>query len=46
LPKLQPTNIVSGREHRIHQMPPSPQRSELRSITYQGVADAMARQWT
>jgi len=45
LPKLQSTNIVSGREHRIHKMSPSKNRSKLRGITYQGIADAMAEQW-
>lgn len=45
LPLLVPTNIVDGREHRIHKMPPSPDRGKLRSITYQGIADAMAEQW-
>jgi site-specific DNA-cytosine methylase len=45
LPKLKPTNIVEGRENRIHRMAPSPDRGKLRSITYQGIADAMADQW-
>ena len=45
LPKLVPTNIVEGREARIHKMPPSKDRAKLRSITYQGIADAMAEQW-
>jgi site-specific DNA-cytosine methylase len=45
LPKLKPTNIVEGREARIHKMAPSENRSRLRSITYQGFADAMADQW-
>jgi len=45
LPKLTPTNIVSGREARIHKMPPSPDRWKLRSKTFQGIADAMANQW-
>jgi hypothetical protein len=45
LPLLQPTNIVSGREQRIHKMPPSPDRWKIRSATYQGIADAMAAQW-
>jgi len=45
LPKLQPTNIVSGRENRIHRMPPSPDRGKLRSIFYGGIAAAMAEQW-
>ncbi len=45
LPKLQPTNIVEGRESRIHKMPPGPDRGKKRSIIYQGIADAMAEQW-
>jgi hypothetical protein len=45
LPKLTPTDIVSGRADRIHKMPPSPDRWKLRSATYQGIADAMAKQW-
>lgn len=45
LPKLQPTNVVSGREQRIHKLPPSADRWKLRSMTYQGIADAMADQW-
>lgn len=45
LPKLTPTNVVEGREQRIHKMPPGPNRGKERSRTYQGVADAMADQW-
>jgi hypothetical protein len=45
LPPLEPTNIVDGREARIHRMPPSPMRWKERSKTYQGIADAMAQQW-
>ncbi len=45
LPKLKPTNIVEGREPRVWKMGPSPERERLRSITYQGIADAMADQW-
>ena len=45
LPKLQPTNIVEGREARIHHMAPSDHRHKDRSRTYQGIADAMATQW-
>lgn len=45
LPKLTPTNIVEGREQRIHKMPPSKDRAKLRSITYKGIAEAMAEQW-
>jgi site-specific DNA-cytosine methylase len=45
LPKLLPTNIVEGREARIHRMPPSPTRWKERSKTYPGIAQAMAQQW-
>lgn len=45
LPKLQPTNIVEGREARIHRMPPSPDRWKERSKTFTGIAEAMAQQW-
>jgi len=45
LPKLTPTNIVSGREARIHKMPPSPTRWKERSRTYEGIAFAFAQQW-
>lgn len=46
LPKLQPTEIVTGREQRIHRMAPSPDRWKQRSKTYAGIAKAMAEQWT
>ncbi len=46
LPLLKPTNIVEGREARVHKMPPSEDRWKKRSITYQGIADAMAEQWS
>lgn len=46
LPKLSPTNVVEGRENRIHRMPPGPERWKERSRTYQGIADAMAKQWS
>ena len=45
LPKLVPTDIVDGREARIHKMSPSADRWKERSRTYQGIADAMAAQW-
>ena len=45
LPLLEPTDIVEGREDRIHKMPPSSDRWKLRSLTYQGIANAMAKQW-
>lgn len=46
LPKLIPTNIVEGREARIHKMAPGPDRWKERSRTFQGIADAMAEQWS
>lgn len=46
LPALTPTNVVSGREARIHRMAPSPLRWKLRSATYPGIAAAMADQWS
>jgi len=45
LAPLTPTNIVSGREAKIHLMPPSPERWKNRSRTYTGIAQAMAQQW-
>jgi len=46
LPKLQPTDIVEGREQRIWRMAPGPERSKLRSKTYPGIAAAFATQWS
>ena len=46
LPKLEPTNIVEGREQRLHYLPKTEDRWKLRSITFQGIANAMATQWT
>lgn len=45
LPPLMPTEIVSGREARIHRLPPSENRWKERSRTYKGIAKAMAEQW-
>ena len=45
LPKLTPTNVVDGREARVHRMPQSKDRWKERSRTYHGIADAMASQW-
>ena len=42
---LRPTNIVEGREAKVHRMPPGPDRWKERSRTYRGVAEAMASQW-
>ena len=45
LPKLKPTNIVTGRVQRIHNLPPSADRAILRSKTFLGIGKAMAEQW-
>lgn len=45
LPKLVPTDVVDGREARVHRMPPGPDRWKKRSMTYVGIAEAMADQW-
>lgn len=45
LPKLIPTNVVAGREPKVHWAAPGPNRWKVRSKTYQGIADAMASQW-
>ena len=46
LPVLKPTNVVEGRENRIWRMAPSKDRWKQRSLTYPGIAQAMADQWT
>ncbi len=45
LPPLTPTNIVAGREARVHRMPQGPDRWRERSRFFTGIADAMADQW-
>ena len=45
LPKLRATNVVDGREARVHKMPPGPNRWKERSRTFPGIAKAMAEQW-
>ena len=45
LSPLVPTEIVEGREARVHRMPPSDDRWKLRSATFLGVAKGMASQW-
>jgi hypothetical protein len=45
LPKLVPTDIVEGREQRIWRLPPTADRTKLRSKTFSGIAKAMAEQW-
>ncbi len=46
LPNLKPTKIVEGREQIIWRMGPSEDRQRKRSETYQGIANAMAEQWS
>lgn len=54
LPLLRPTQNVKNEmmalpdneRQRLHYLPPSEERWKLRSATYQGIADAMASQWT
>lgn len=45
LPALMPTNIVEGREARVHRMSPGPDRAKERSRFFDGIAEAMADQW-
>lgn len=45
LPKLVPTDIVSGRTPRVHYASPGPERWKERSRTLPGIAAAMAAQW-
>lgn len=46
LPPLTPTDIVDGREPRVHHMSPGPDRWRERSRFFPGVAAAMADQWS
>jgi hypothetical protein len=46
LPPLRPTNVVPGREQRVFRMAPGPDRKADRSRTYEGIAEAMASQWS
>jgi len=45
LPLLTPTDVVAGREQKCWKEPPGPDRWKKRSLTYKGIADAMAAQW-
>ncbi len=45
LPNLKPTNIVDGRENRVHKQAPGPNRWKERSRFFTGIAEAMANQW-
>lgn len=46
LPLLCPTDVVDGRDNQVHREPPGKDRWKNRSRTYQGIADAMAGQWS
>ena len=45
LPRLKSTEVVDGREPRVHMMPPGPNRWKERSRTFEGIAEAMGDQW-
>lgn len=45
LPLLVPTDVVEGREPRVHHASPGPDRWKERSRTLPGIAAAMADQW-
>jgi len=45
LQKLIPTDVVEGREQRLHLLTPSADRAKIRSKTFPGIAAAMADQW-
>jgi hypothetical protein len=45
LPILKPTDIVEGRREKILEYGPTSNRRNGRSKTYQGIAEAMAKQW-
>jgi len=46
LQPLVPTDEVAGREARVHKMAPGAGRWKARSVTYSGIARAMAAQWS
>ena len=46
LPRLNGFDVVSGREQRLHKLPPSKNRAKERSKTFLGIANAMAGQWS
>jgi hypothetical protein len=49
LPQLEPTDLVAGREPRVHYESPGIKggltRQQRRSVTLAGIAEAMANQW-
>ena len=52
LPKLIPTDVIDvsnlpdNQRQRLHYLPPSKDRWKIRSTTFQGIANAMADQWS
>ena len=46
LPLLQATKEVGGRLKTLSTLPPTPLRGMIRARTFDGIADAMAAQWT
>jgi site-specific DNA-cytosine methylase len=46
LPLLTPTKLVQPLFHSVHREPPGPERKKNRSRTFQGIANAMADQWS
>jgi hypothetical protein len=45
LPELMPTDVVEGREARVHLMSPGKDRGKRRSVFFKGIGAAMAEQW-
>ena len=45
LPPLAASNVVGGRVAKCHKEPPGADRWKRRSVTYAGIAEAMAEQW-
>lgn len=46
LPKIVPTNVVDGREHRVWKLSQNNNGWKERSRTFPGIASAMATQWS
>lgn len=46
LPNLVPTKVVEGRYQRMHLLSKTDDRASIRSKTYEGIADAMSKQWS
>jgi hypothetical protein len=43
--KIEMSRLPKNQSQRIHYLPPSKDRAKLRSITFTGIAEAMANQW-